>query len=224
MAQEWNAGAYPLGAVSHDADDLFSYLIGGIKSALTIYSGSTDPSSGAPTTWGVDQVGTRWLDTTDVDNVVLKIWQRLTSAPSYGWRTVRSAKMLWPTALVAVVASGSTAADVAYTDQSMATIADASLQDSGQLLPLLKSVTLVIRCRFTSSTHPGGDKLYVKVRGKGGTNERKVYCASAVNVWTEAEVECPLDSSEIFQYGVDTNAGGNTVEYQIQAKAARESI
>lgn len=224
MAQTWNAGANPLGTVADDADDLFSELIGGVQTALTCYSGSSDPSTGAPTAWGVGEVGTWWKDTTDVDNIVWKQWQRLTAGPTYGWRTVRAHKHLWPTANVAVIAATSTGADVVYTDQSLASIADASLQDSGQLLGLVKVATLIIRCRFTTSTHPGGDKLFVKVRNKGGTNERKVYCAPTVNVWVEQEVECLLNSSEVFQYGVDTNAGGNTVEYQIDVKHAQEAL
>jgi hypothetical protein len=229
MVQQWNSGAYDPGEIDHDADVLFAELIGGVKSALTFYAGSSDPSSGAPTAWDSPEVGTEWKDTTDADNIVRKQWQQLTTGPTtYGWRTMRLQKTLWPTSRQSVIAAATTAADLAYANQSLAAILDAgpgNVQDAGQLRPRVRSVTLIIRTRFTTSTHPATDTLFVKVRpgqASANTNERKVYCPPTVNVWHEQEVEVQLDTSEVFQWGVDTNAGGNTVAYEIELKCAKE--
>lgn len=224
MAWLWNTGAVAKPTGVEAWADLSVRLINGIQTAASHYSGSADPQSGALTAWTSADLGTEWEDTTDPDNPVRKVYGTTTGSTTYGWITARIPKLLWPSSNVAVVAATTTGVDIAYgSPTTLSTILNASVQDASQTRRLVKSVTLIVRCRFTTSTHPGGDVLWIKLKNYGGGNERQVYCPSAVNVWTEQEVEMLLDSTERFDYSVDTNGGGNTVAYQISLKRGAES-
>lgn len=189
--------------------------------AATCYAGN--PNFATTDSWAADQIGALLFDTTTAAQPVLKQFAQLAAAgPTYGLRTLRIPKVLWPADHIAVVAATSTSVDVAYTTAS--TTFNTDLQDSGQVEFLVKSLTVVVRCRFTSSSHPGGDKLFVGIERADGTFVRKVYCPPTVNVWTEQEIEIPLTSGEAWKYAVDTNAGGNTVEYAISYKRGTEQV
>lgn len=222
LAQEWNSGVYVLGAVGHDADDLFSELVGGVKSALTCYSGSSDPSSGAPTAWGASEVGTWWKDTTDVDNIVLKQWQRLTAVPAYGWRTMRYQKDIAVAADVDAVAVATHTSDLAFTDVDLSAVLSASVKDSGQLLATVRRVRLQVYVKITDTAHPTGLKCYVALRQKGLTAPVHYVVAQILNIPVYAEVECGLNTAQVFQYAVDTNGGANDVEVGIKILSAKE--
>lgn len=188
--------------------------------------------AGAPTyptsdTWGADQVGALLLDTsTDgAGQAFLHQWEQLTAGPTYGLRRLRLVKKLRPADVVAIVALTSRSTDLAYGSAvSLASTLDSSVQDSGQVAFLVKSVLLRVRVRFTAGSHPGGDKLYVALKNADGTQERKIYCPPVVNCWAEHEVVLHLNSAEEYKIAVDTDGGNCTVAYQIDLIEAEEAV
>lgn len=197
----------------------FSDLALRVHDAATTFAGS----SGLPGTPGAADVGAlQTVTTTAAQPYIQHYVQTAASGPTRGYRQWKAEKVLVPSDLVTVVAATTTSSDVAWTTPTLTL--DADLQDASQTEFLVTSLTLVVGCRFTTSTHPGGDKLYVAVRRGDGTLVRKVYCSGTVNVWTEQEIVMPLDSSEEFDYAVDTNAAGNTVGYYIKYKRGTERI
>ena len=222
MAQDWNTTSQAAAATTDAVDVAGAALINGVKTALTRYSGSANPATGAPSAWGAAEVGTPWVDTTDVDTVVGKQWQRLTAAPTYGWRTLKTPKLLWLTTPATAVAAASTAADLAYATLDLSAVLDASVQDAGQVLPLVRAVCLRIYCKCTGAI-PAGDTGFVKVRENGSTNEIKVHAqVNGKPVYQQAWIG--LDSGEILQWGVDTNAGAVTIDYELLIMAAIELV
>lgn len=222
MTQAWNNTGFPAAATTDDIDVAGAALINGVKTALTRYWGSADPSSGAPTAWGSAELGTEWWDSTDTDNPVRKVWSRLTAAPTYGWRTLRYPKLKWLTTPAAVTFSPASpaAADVVYTDVDLTSLLDSSCQDAGQLLPVVKAVLLRIRVRETG-TIATGDNTYFKIRGKGTTDERKLYCKVS-SVYEEQDVWVSLDSAGAFQFGIDVGSASPNVEYEAWVRAIVE--
>lgn len=219
MTQQWKSGAYPEGSVADDADDLFSELIGGVKSALTHYAGSADPQTGA---WGAAEVGTEWEDTTNPDNPVTYRWERLTAVPAYGWRLKRATKTIHLETDVDALAAASTAVDVAWTALDLTAVLDASVQDAGQVLPAVRRVRLQVYVKITAGAHPTGLKCYVALRQTGTTAPVHYVCAQILNIPVYAEVLVGLDTGESLDYSVDTNAGGNTVAYGLKIIEAYE--
>lgn len=226
MSQNWNnTPTYPVPTTALANVDSVGRLIEGVKAARTLQAGSASPSAVADTAFSSTDVGTLHHDTTTAAQPALKQYRQITAGPTYGWQTLQLVRKLRPADVVAVVALTSTSVDVAYgAAVSLATIFDNSVQTSGQVGFRVWSVLLRVRVRFTSSTHPTGDKLWVKLKNADGTQERQLSCPTAVNTWMEYEVQLHLNSSEEYKLAVDTAAGGNTVEYQIDAIEAEEQV
>ena len=224
MTAKWNTNGYPWALTTDNTDVGGAALINGVESAASRFSGSTDPST-APSsaTWGAAQVGYLWLDTTDADTPVLKQWQQTGSGPAtYGWRTCYIPKLVWLTTPVDAVASTTTAADIPYTTLDLTATLDASVQDSVNR-PAVRAVLLRVLANCTTGAIPAGDTGFVKVRENGSTNEIKVHAQVAAkpvyqHVWVG------LDSGEVLQYGVDTNAGAVTMTYELKIVAAIELL
>lgn len=215
MTQKHNTSGYDKATTTNDVDVAGAAFINSHETALSRFSGSSDPSVGATVTWGSAEVGYTWLDTTDVDSPIEKQWQRLTAGPTYGWRTMRKPKVKWLETPFDAVASTTTAADVVYADKDLTASLDSSGQDAGQLLPTVRLVCLRIMANCTVGAIPAGDTGYVKVRGKGFTDEHKVHALVAAKP-SYQQVWVSLDTTETFQYGVDTNAGAVTIGYEIK--------
>jgi len=223
MTAKWNTSTGSAAATSDNIDVAGAALINGVNTAITRYAGSSDPSTAAPVAWGSAEIGALWLDTTDADTVVTKQWQRLTAAPTYGWRTLKTPKLVWLTAPVDAVASTTTSVDIAYTTVDLTATLDASVQDAGQVLPAVRAVLLRVLANCTTGAIPAGDTGFVKVRENSSTNEIKVHAQVAAKPHYQ-QVWVGLDSGEVFQYGVDTNAGAVTMTYEIKVMAAVELV
>lgn len=223
MTAKWNTSGYNAGATGDDCDVLFAALINGVESAASRFASSSDPSTGAPVTWGSAQVGYLWLDTTDADTPVLKQWQQTGTGPTtYGWRTLQIPKLIPLTTPVDAVASTTTSVDIAYTTLSLAATLNASVQDAVNR-PKVRMVLLRVLANCTTGAIPSGDKGFVKVRENGSTNEIKVHAQVAAKPVYQ-QVWIGLDSSEVIEYGVDTNGGAVTMTYEIKIMAAIELL
>lgn len=227
MTAKWNSPSYPKPASSDMGDTWLDALYDGVDTARTLHAGSTDPSTSAPTAWGADDVGALWFDTTAPASPVLKVWQQLAaSGPSYGWRTLRIPKVKWLTTPAAVTFSPTSpaAADVAFTDVSLATLLNSN-QDAGQTEAAVGSVLMRLRCYTgASETIPtGSDNCYFAVRTKGGTNEQRLY-PQVANRLVETTVWVPLDASEVFQFAIDVGGGTPSFTYEAEVLAILESL
>lgn len=216
MTQKHNTSGYPKAATTDYADVAGAAFINSHETALSRFAGTSNPATGAPTAWGSAEVGYLWLDTTDANSPVLKQWQQLTTGPTtYGWRDMRTPKLVWLGTPFDAVASTTSATDVAYTDVDLTASLDSSGQDSGQVLPTVRLVCLRVMANCTVGAIPAGDTGFVKVRGKGNTDETKVHALVAAKPHYQ-QVWVSLDTGEAFQYGVDTNAGAVTMGYEIK--------
>lgn len=215
MTQKHNTSGYPKAATTDYGDVAGAAFINSHETALTRFAGTSDPSTSAPTAWGANEVGYLWLDTTDANSPVLKQWQQLTAGPTYGWRSMRSPKLKWLETPFDAVASTTSATDVGYTDVDLTASLDSSGQDAGAVLPTVRLVCLRIMANCTVGAIPAGDTGFVKVRGKGFTDEHKVHALVAAKPVYQ-QVWVSLDTGETFQYGVDTNAGAVTMGYEIK--------
>jgi hypothetical protein len=223
MTAKWNTSTGSAAATSDDIDVAGAALINGVNTAITRYAGTSDPSTAAPSAWGANEIGAVWLDTTDADTVVTKQWQRLTAAPTYGWRTLKTPKFVWLTTPVDAVASTTSGSDVAYTDVDLTATLDASVQDAGQVLPVVRAVCLRVYSNCTTGAIPAGNTGYVAVREKGSTNEVRVHAQVAAKPVYQ-QVWVGLDSGEAFQYAVDTNASAVTMSYEIKVMGCIELV
>lgn len=225
MTQKWNSPTYPKSDATQTGDVFMGYALNGIDTAATIDAGTTDPSTGAPTPWGADDVGRRWLDMTDADNPVMKIWQQLTGTPTYGWRTMRLLKTIFCSApgTVTFTSTSPAAADVAWEDVSLASLLD-TLQDASQTRPRVVAVLLRFKIRTgASETIPTTDDCYLAVRPKGTTAARYIY-PQVQNRYIERDIWVALDSSEVFQFMVDVGGGTPAFEYAAEVVALMESF
>lgn len=227
MTQTYQVSGFPAPATTDFMDVYATRLFNGVETVRTLYAGSSDPSVGAPVTWGAADVGVLWLDTTDPANPKLKLWQQLSATPTYGWRTLRILKTKYLSTPQAITFSPASpaGADVAFTDVSLATLLNgAGAQDAGQTVPVVRAVQLRIRVRTGAlETIPAGDNCYFAVREKGSTNEQRVY-PQVANRYVESQVWIGLDSSEVFQFAVDVGGGTPAFEYEAWVCAIAEEF
>lgn len=94
MTSKWNTSGNAVPTGNTVPSDRFAGHKDGIDTAATHFAGTSDPSSGAPTTWGAAEIGSLWFDRTNErygggDDIgsLTKIWER-GGASSYGWRTI----------------------------------------------------------------------------------------------------------------------------------------
>lgn len=230
MARDWNSNAVAkiTAGASQDGNAAIGKAKNGIEAALTGMSATADPSATAVVSWGSGEVGYPWLDITAPGSPSTYRWQQKSSTgPTYGYRRLRGWKHILVTTPPAAIidAAGTTA--IAYGDDDKdltSTLDGAGIQDTDWNEPLVRAVLLRVRIRFTTNTHPGGDVLYAAFREPSTTNETRIYCSSAVNVWTERDVLVGLDSTETFQYAKDTNTAGNSVALQVYLRGVFEEV
>lgn len=221
MTSKHNTTGHPVpDYTSQDWDVFAGYMQDGLDTALTHFYGASDPSSGAPTPWGAAELGTVWTQDpgggsyTTVD----WIWAELT-AGNYGWRRRRIPKLIWLDTPVEAVAAAS-ATEAAYGDVSLAAALSASVQDSGQSLPLVGLVCLRVVITPTAAV-AAGDHCYMKFRKKGTTNEFK--CKGIVNgVPSTYQIWVGLDTSEVMQVGYETNAAASGFDFTCHIVGAIE--
>lgn len=226
MTQLYNTSGGAAPASTDQASDYMGRCKNGIETALSDYSGSTDPSSGAPVAWGANEVGFKWLDTTNAAYPVLKRWQQLTSSPTYGWRQLRMRKLIWPDTPQAITFSpaGPLAADQTWTTLALTTLLDAgSLQDVGEVQALVDAVLLRVRVTPGASETLGASDCYMAFRKTGTSQEFRVYPQVAGRPF-EAEIWVPLDTSEQFDWSVVVGTGTPDFAYQAEIRGLLELI
>ncbi len=227
MSQLWNTSGGQAAATSQNASDFMGNCKNGIEAALTDYSGTTDPSSGAPVTWGASEVGYKWLDTSNADWPVLKRWQQLTaSGPTYGWRMLRLRKTIFADAPQAVVFSPASpaAANVAWTTHDLSTLLDAgSLQDSGQLEALVTEVLLRVRVTPGASETIGAADCYMAFRKTGTSQDFRIWPQVSGRPF-EQFIWVPLDSNEAFDWAIAVGTGTPSFAYQADVVGVNEWI
>lgn len=230
MARDWNSNA--VSKITSGASQTGASAIGkaknGIEAALTGMSATADPSATAVVAWGSGEVGYPWLDITAPGSPSTYRWQQKSSTgPTYGYRRLRGWKHILVTTPPAAILNLSQTTAVAFgADEKdlTATLDAAGIQDTDWNEPLVRAVLLRVRIRFTTNTNPGGDVLYASFEEFGSTNETRIYCSSAVNVWTERDVLVGLDSDEVFDYALDTNTAGNNVALQVYLRGLFEEV
>lgn len=191
-------------------------LQSGIETALTAYVSATDPSTGASPAWGSAEVGRRWYDTGvdgSAQNPVLKVWAQLTTAPTYGWRLLRTraVKMLTAPAAIALATASPTAVNVTWTDKDFTADLDAAgAQDNDDMLVV--AVYLNIRAKEGGTIRVvadadfddlGGDNTIggFHWREKGSTVE-ELLIPQVTDVPVERVIRVELDANEIAQYAL----------------------
>lgn len=201
MVQKWkNTGhAEPTGSTA--GADRFVDHTDGINTVATCYYGTTDPSSGM--SWGVAEAGTLWLDATneidaagDDTGPVLKRWSVLTSAPTYGWRTLggRGYVALEPNVNKLALANQST---TAFTDCDVNS-------DVGDL-----AISVLLQVEVEDSGTPAA-AVYAELRKNGTTTDarsRRVY-PQVTDIPNMRQVMVELDDAQTFEYAI--NASGAT--------------
>jgi len=204
----------------------------GFRDAITRYSGTADPSSGAG--WGAAEVGAIWIDITDAQNPVTKQWQQLTGTPTYGWRTLRLRKRHMLTAPVAITLADATpiTADVlTFTDKDVSTELDTVTDDDAMLVV---AVCLRVRVRENGTVKAaaaadigdsGADGTIggLHFREKGTTVEQCV-SPQVSGMPVEKTLWIELDASEIFQYAAVVGSASPSLAYDIQLIGYEEAI
>lgn len=199
MVQKWNTAAYPVptsstlvGAHLIDCDE-------GIETAITHYYGTTDPSTGA--SWGADEIGTLWYDSTNVIDaggddlgLTVKRWEKLTTDPTYGWRT------LYTRAYVAVEPNTN---KLNLSNQTNVSATDCDLTSDTSA----RAVAALLQVQVADHTPASG--VYAAFRKNGTTTdaqERRVY-PQVADLPTCQQVMVELDSGQIFEYSIAAGAG-----------------
>lgn len=224
MAGGWDSNGYtiPSSGAGTTFDAVLSKMKDGLNAATSMYAGSVDPSSGAG--WGADQVGRRWLDTSDEYNPVLKEWNRYdTGGTDYAWRPVNLRRVFVPEpeATVTMPWSSPAAADAGWSTLSLATLIgtkqNATFQSS-------KAVEVVLEVELTpgASETLGAANCYLAFRKKGGTGDRRVY-AQVAGRPTRAEITVPLDSAEDLETKIVVGGGTPSLAFAVKLVEVREA-
>lgn len=228
MSQAWNTAGAPRPAGTDDVSTYLGLVLGGINAAATCYSGTSDPSVGAPSPWGAAEVGSIWVDTTVPAAPVLSIWQQLTTGgPTYGWRRLRLPKTVTiadPSAATVTFTSASpAAADVPWEDFDLSALL-ATYRDADEAKVSL--VRLGVRVRTgASETVPTTDDAYIAFRAKGSADAdgERVY-AQVANRYVERQVWVSLDASQVAQVKVEVGGGTPAFEYAARLLAFVEMV
>ncbi len=202
MTQKWNTTANPEPTSATYYNEAGVDLIDGVNTAITRFYGTADPSSGA--SWGADEVGTTWLDSTNATagagddlGVVVKVWSVLTAAPTYGWRT-RNAR-----AYIALEPNVNVLAD---TDESTAAFADLVLTGDTST----RAVAALIQVEVEDSGTPAAG-VYAEFRKNGTTTDarsRRIYPqVTDIPVMQQFIVE--LDVAQTLEYALNASGAGS---------------
>lgn len=202
MASKWNSSGYDVPVPSNSFPNQLTKLKLGIDTAVSEDAASSDPSSGAPDTWGAAEIGRKWFDRTNESGAggddlggVSKRWER-TAPSTYTFRDrgVRGYFASEPNVSILTVTASSV---TAWTDLDVggATTSDRAL-----------AVRLQVE---VAESNPGAGVSF-GLREKGVTTDglvRRVYPqVSGISVGAEVTVE--LDTSQTLQYQLA--ASGNT--------------
>lgn len=225
MTATYDTLANPAIGASDTFATVHSKAINGFSTALSDFAGSSDPSTGAG--WGASQVGYKWLDTTSAQNPVLKRWQQLTTAPTYGWRTLRLFKWHLLSAPVAVTLATASpaAADVTWTDEDFTTDLDTVTDNDDMAVAAVMLRCMVRETGTIRTTASGTTSSYggIEWRKKGDTVAQHVY-AQVASVPNEATLIVGLDSSEIAQYQLTVGSASPNLEFTVEIVAYLEAI
>jgi hypothetical protein len=199
--QKWGTTDEPEPALTDDVDEILADVIEGVNTVRTRYSETKDPSSGA--SWGVDQIGTEWLDTNnelgnggdDLGGFV-KVWVKLDATPTYGWRVLyrRTYTALEPDVNVLDLSAQSTVTDT-----------DLDLTSSTSARAVAARLLVTVKDTGTPAA-----TVFASIRKNGTTTdarERRVY-PQAAGVTISQIVEVELDSAQVMEYAIDASGAG----------------
>jgi hypothetical protein len=217
MSALWNVSGANAAAVGNNLTDLFTRLVNGVWTAVTLCAAASNPSSGAPTAWGATDVGRPWLDI-GVDGTpadpILKLWAQVTGTPTHDFRRLRLKKIKRldaPVAVTGINAASPAAGSIAWTTASLASLLDgAGVQDTGDVTRKVHAAYLLVRFRSGASETIGTgatETPHLGFRKNGATHEFKVH-AQVQGRMVEAVLVVPLDASEVIEYRYE--AGGGT--------------
>jgi hypothetical protein len=219
MTQKWKNSGYAAPDGDTVGSTRFTNLQEGLETALSDYSGTDDPSDGAPTTWGASEVGFKWYDTTNQrygsgDDVggILKRWEK-TGASSYGWRTLNAVSWVAVSPNTNVLNAVATNT-IAYTDLDLTATAT-----SYTIRALLN-----VQVRDTLGVGTG---VYASFRQNGVTADAqatRVYPA-ATSIPQATQMWVGVDTGQILEYQVAPySATGNGFDLRIDLVAYQERI
>jgi len=198
MTQEWRNTSFPVPTASDDFCDRLTDIQSGIESAVTLNAGSADPSTGG--SWGANQVGAMWVDTTTALKPLFSRWELLTGS-TYGWRVLclhYKKRVVTPSAITFSPASPYTA-DQAVTDIDLTTLLDAAgFQDNDDKVVTAVKIRVTVVDTGTLGTGTS-NATWVAFNQKGSTDQQYLYCqvSGVVNAGT---MWVGLDSSEVLQF------------------------
>lgn len=197
MTQKWRTSSYTVPVTSTLVGDHLVDLDDGVETALTHYYGDTDPSIGA--SWGADQLGVYWLDSTNVlgnggDDlgIVVKRWEKLDTTPTYGWRTL-GLRSYTPLAAITNKLDLADQGDVAFTD------CDLTADTSAKAISVLLMVSV-------EDSAPGAS-VYAAFRKNGVTadaREIRVY-PQVAGIHNTAMVMVDLDAGQVLEYSIEAS-------------------
>jgi hypothetical protein len=206
MTQKWRNSGYAAPDADTVATDAVLDVKDGVDSAVTHYYGTTDPSSGA--SWGADQMGILWYDSNNVMSaggddlgLVVKRWEKLTTDPTYGWRTLY-VRIFVPLAANTNKLNLADQGDVGFTD------CDLTLDTSTRAVAALLMVTV-------EDSAPGA-AYYAAFRKNGVTTDAqtvRVY-PQVAGIYNSAMIAVELDSGQIFEYSIEAS-GADTFNLRV---------
>lgn len=240
MTAQYNVSGYPPTVLGDAVSDILARLIAGVDTALTLCASATDPSTGAPSTWGVNQVGRPWLDV-GVDgtaaNPVLKVWCQLTAGPTYGWRRarLRKTKMLaTPVAVSAINSQSPASANItlgAAPIDLTTTLDGAGVQDTGDTARTVIAAWLRVRFYGGAAETLGTGATegpYLAFRKTGATDEQRVHAvadgAGFSQRMVERTIRVELDSGEGFDFGYTGGGGTKGATFEVYLLGFEEEV
>lgn len=219
MTAKWKNNGFGAPTVATVFSDRMTDVQQGLETALSDYSGTSDPSSGAPVAWGAAEVGFKWLDTTnqrfgggDDLGSVLKRWER-TGAAGYDWRTLNAVSWI-PVSPITNVLNAVGTNTVAMTDLDLTTV--------------LTSYTTRALCNIQVIDRDGvGTGVFAAFRQNGVTADAQTtrLYPSVVSIPVAGQFWVGVDSGQIFEYQVAPSSGtGNLFDLRIDVVAYQERI
>jgi hypothetical protein len=232
MTQKWDTTGDPKpvsGVGGDNADVWMTKVMNGVDTAITRYSGTGDPSSGAG--WGSAQIGATWLDTsgtTGGHSPVEKEWAPR-STGGHGWRVFNGRREVWVDDAPDIGLAGSPAgADLAFANHTLTSTLN-TYQDANFQTAQVREVLLA--CKVTagaSETYAAGeDKGYLQLRKDGtATNiDLRVYAVgSGLPGFGQLWVPVAYDGTdEKIQRGVKVGNGTPSFAFVARLLAFREA-
>jgi len=219
MTSKWKNSGYAVPTGATVGATRFTNHQDGLETALSDYSGASDPSSGAPVAWGSDEVGFRWYDTTNQrygtgDDLggVWKRWEKV-GASSYDWRTLSGVSWVGVSPITNVLTAVGTNT-VAFTDLDLTTACS--------------SYTVRALLNIQVSDRDGvGTGVFAAFRQNGVTADAqttRIY-PSVTSIPVAGQFWVGVDSGQILEYQVAPSSGtGNLFDLRIDVVAYQERM